>query len=297
MLFHRENVSTLRRLAPQLSQTSAGPGSLPRLCVRHRTVCSPAASRPPQGRAHAPCRDGALPQAQPRATRLGAGVGAHGGPATTRRCSVRSRAGGRRWPGAVTAAVGRPVRAAPATCWATRRALAAAPGGPGLAPACQPPDGRQRPAGFLAPARDACLRRCRLRVTAGLVQRRPGVPLRLCGAARHLCRVRGRNPRHPRGRARRVRWVALLALQPGRLPRAAGGAHSRVLPPAHPAPSPASPSSRTPHAACAGCGRRPRSRCPRGAPRRHKPPPGPAGSECSGGAGSFCQGYPRCARR
>jgi len=32
------------------------------------------------------------------------------------------------------------------------RPVSAAPGCPGLAPACQPPDGRQRPAGFLTPA-------------------------------------------------------------------------------------------------------------------------------------------------
>jgi len=64
------------------------------------------------------------------------------------------------------AAVGGPVTAAP-TQWQQRRCpQAAAPGCPRLAPACQPPDGRQRPAGFLAPAWYACLRGCRLHVRA-----------------------------------------------------------------------------------------------------------------------------------
>ena len=64
----------------------------------------------------------------------------------------------RRWPEAVTAAVGRPVSAAPARWQQQRWWLTAAPGCPGLAPACQPPDGRQRPAGFLTPVWYACLR-------------------------------------------------------------------------------------------------------------------------------------------
>jgi hypothetical protein len=53
---------------------------------------------------------------------------------------------------------------------------------------------------------------------------------------------------------------------------AAGGAHCRVLPPAHPAPSPSSHSSRKHHAACVRCGRCQRSRPPpRGHPAATRP--------------------------
>jgi len=57
-----------------------------------------------------------------------------------------------------TTAVSRPVSAAPARWQQKRYRPAAVAGGPGLAPACLPPDGRAGPAGSLAPARYACLR-------------------------------------------------------------------------------------------------------------------------------------------
>jgi len=84
----------------------------------------------------------------------------------------------------------------------------------------------------------------------------------------------------PHRGALRVRWVAILALQPPKPAAAAACCEWRpsweICSPAHPAPSPSSHSSRKPRAACAPCARRLRSRCPQGAPRRQGENPSPA---------------------
>ena len=80
------------------------------------------------------------------------------------------------------------------------------------------------------------------------------------------------------GGARRVRWVALLALQPGTASAVLRGAPiPDFCPPPTPEPSPCSGSSRKTRAACAPCARRQRSRCPPGgAQAAGNPSPGQA---------------------
>ncbi len=100
--------------------------------------------------------------------------------------------------------------------------------------------------------RYACLRRCRLRVTAGLIPRRPGVPLRLGGAARHLFIMGARRPQTP---AWSLRSCAARAV--GRPPRAPAGDGFRWLRRA-PIPEFCPPPTR----------RRPRPRAPAANPAR-----------------------------
>jgi len=151
--------------------------------------------------------------------------------------------------------------------------------------------------------RYACRRRCRLRVTAGLIPRRPGVPLRLGGAARHLFIMGARRPQTPawslRSRATRKegRRARASATKPTRLALPARGAHFGVWPPAHPAPSPSSPSAANPARLPCAAGGASAPAAPQGAPAKQQPQPGQAKCKYSGGAGFFCQGYPRCARR
>src|SRR3989442_8832545 len=95
--------------------------------------------------------------------------------------------------------------------------------------------------------RYACLRRCRLRVTADLIPRRPGGPLRLDGAARHLFIMGARRPHTPawslRSCAARAvgRPPRVPAAQPTRLALAAAGGPLGIWPPPPPPPRPPPP--------------------------------------------------------
>ncbi len=113
-------------------------------------------------------------------------------------------------------------------------------------------------------------------------RRRTGQRAAACGPRRSL---RQGSPQTPSGGSR---GVTLLALQPRRLPRGCGGCPSTALAPAHPA------------------GRRARLQplrvfrplraalalpsAPKGSPNTNTPQPGQAQGECSGQAGSCCQG-------
>ena len=272
MLFHRENVSTLRRLAPQPSQTSAGPGLLPRLCVRHRTVCSPAASRPHQGRAHAACiasrtRRAAMERFPRRSPALRGWAPASVataclgllGVAWSAGAPAGSVAGGSHGGGRPTGQRG---------AYAVAAAVVEAGGGAG----------RPRPrAGVPAPGRapEACrvsyTRTVRLSAQPAadwsvwrLVRHRGGLPPLLAGLPGISCSWGLGAPKPLPGRcapALRVRWVALLALQP-HTPRGLRSLRRApvwgVPAPAHPALSPSSPSAANP----ARVARKPHARQP-----------------------------------
>ena len=94
-------------------------------------------------------------------------------------------------------------------------------------------------------------------------------------AARHLGIVRGRNPRHPRGGARRVRWVALLALQPGTASAWLRGAPIPELcpPPTRRRHRPRAPAANSTRLALAAGGAS-APVCPQGLPGGRKPQPG-----------------------
>jgi hypothetical protein len=140
---------------------------------------------------------------------------------------------------------------APADCWATRRRSG-------------PPSARQRARTDAAP--------CLTSSPPKGQRRKAPAPLRSARAT-GSCHP----PSPSRGlcsEALRVRWAPPSRFSRGRLALAAGGAHSRVMPPAHPAPSPSSHSSRKPRAACVRCGRCQRSRLPpQGAPRSQNSSP------------------------
>ena len=151
-----------------------------------------------------------------------------------------------RWPGrwrrAVTAAVG---------CVARQRCNP-------VALACQPPGVAQRLAGSgsrsLGRSGTPVSAAASGPVTAALVPRRAGVPPQAAGLPGSMRRVGGGPPTPPRRGALHVRRVALLALQPGRLPLAAGGARFGIVAPRP--PRAVAVLALQPGTACAGCARR-----------------------------------------
>jgi hypothetical protein len=163
-----------------------------------------------------------------------------------------------------------------------------APGCPRLVRGGQPPAASPWLAAASSHMRYACLRRGRLRVSAaprtGLAAVQafmaPGCRSASAGLPGTAPESWGSAPNTPHRRALRVRWVPRLALQPQ---KARGLRWLRRAPfwgvtaPAHPAPSPSSPSAAHPARLPCAAGGASAPAAPRGAQAaREKPQPGQA---------------------